>query len=176
MKKVSQSPSISCPTCREKFPIDTKFPKNFSILELLDVASEPEHLTPQDTRFCLKLNIFSFIRYCPLHPHKKIKFFCLSCNQSICTLCFEKTHYGHSLERPLKKSKNDKRIIYLGTEIEKELDVNISVCDSLLFETNQMKSLVEIHKKVLFNRKEEEMGRIETEFDKLNHLLTQRKV
>jgi len=93
-----------CPVCRNKFSADQKLPKNYSVIEMIEITKGisslnielPEKLQaagdndPDPEPIC----------YCRIH-NKKIRFFCLNCEKALCNKCFSAEHVKHSLVNPL---------------------------------------------------------------------------
>ena len=103
VQSTSLSTDYICPICRQKFPIRQVFPKNYSVLEAAEShcsythKQEPEKAkTNEEDKAAPAM--------CVIHPKKKIKFFCLNCEEPICSKCFTLTHIRHSLEKPLSTS------------------------------------------------------------------------
>jgi len=99
----------SCPICRQQFQNNQQLPKNYSILEITDLSvnsdkSSKKLLCDKSKKFEEDTKINDTPKMCIIHPNKKLKFFCLNCEESICSKCFSHTHIRHSLEKPLHTS------------------------------------------------------------------------
>ncbi len=108
IQRTTASPESICPMCRQRFPTRKSFPKNYSIIEYADSATGPYprvssvSAASQDAEDAKSKQP----RMCAVHPHKKIKYFCLNCEEPICSKCFAFTHIRHVLEKPMNTRKN----------------------------------------------------------------------
>jgi len=106
IQKSSENNLSQCPVCRTKFDIKSKLPRNYSVLEILE---GPEIVRASSSGYIKNLPgepnssgiSLTPIMWCEIHPGKKIKFFCITCEKKICSKCFGNEHVRHTLERPM---------------------------------------------------------------------------
>ncbi len=164
--------------CRQKFPNSKVFPKNYSIIEYADSSPGPyqrpstlsvasqdaaEDGKPRQTRMC------------PVHPHKKIKYFCLNCEEPICSKCFTLTHIRHVLEKPMNTRKDPVSRYMIGTELKQRLGKLAERCQELQFEANFAIREAVIQRQKIQRARQDQLRCVEQTFDNLVRAIEHRR-
>ena len=148
---------IKCPYDKvQHHQTPESLPVNYQVLTSLPMGVTTESKDKEDGAD--KITVLSTIRYCEVHPQKKVKFYCKNDRQMFCSKCVLKhTEMKHEVIPISPKIEEMKKMIEeMCTEVEKH-DMSINVNEDLY---NKLE--VKVRKK--FN---EEVDKLEKSFRRI---------
>ena len=157
-----------CDSCKQFHSTMAVF-KSHQLLSLNEAEHQPSILTPRRV-----------IPHCPVHVEKKLKLYCETCQQHICTHCTYKLHKDHSYDTAdsvLSKCKKELELS-LKPVLEKlnRIEDDIEVFDTRVQEINSQKHALkeDIHK--VIDQHKQLLDKREAELEEELETLTQRQI